>query len=130
VEGASLSECALKLNDLDIDHPSLLLKEPLRSINTVKSLLISGGPELALLPEDWLLRNCQTLEKIVVSNASHLQYLPQEMASLTSLQSLEISHANMLQELPNMPASLKNLGIDNCHSELMKRCKKNVGSDW
>ncbi|KAK3158006.1 hypothetical protein QOZ80_2AG0131620 [Eleusine coracana subsp. coracana] len=130
IEGAGISGCVLKLSELDVDHPSLLLKEPLRSITTVKKLRISGSPEPTILPEDWLLRNCQALEEIVLSNASHLRCLPQEMASLTSLWSLQISHGNMLQALPNMPASLTNLRIDNCHSELKKRCKRNVGHDW
>jgi hypothetical protein len=43
VEGADLCGCALELSKLDIDHPSILLKEPLRSISTVKGLRISGG---------------------------------------------------------------------------------------
>ncbi|RCV06490.1 hypothetical protein SETIT_1G166800v2 [Setaria italica] len=129
-ESADLSGCTLELCELDIDHSSLLLKEPLRSITTVKRLRISGGPELKLLPEEWLLRNCQALEEVVVDNASDLQCLPQEMASLTSLQSLQISHANLIQTLPDMPASLNNLRIHNCHSNLKKLCKKNVGPDW
>ena len=37
------------------------------------------------------MRNCQALEVIVVRDASHLQRLPQEIGSLTSLQSLQIS---------------------------------------
>ncbi|TVU29999.1 hypothetical protein EJB05_21599, partial [Eragrostis curvula] len=130
VEGADLSGCAIVLGELDIDHPSLLLKEPLQSITTVKKLRISGGPELTHLPEEWLLRNHQALEELVVSDASHLQRLPQEMARLTSLKSLQISQANMLQTLPDLPTSLSNLRIDNCHSELKKRCKNNVGCDW
>lgn len=130
VEGADLSGCALELGELEIDHPSILLKDPLRSITTVKMLRISGSPELTFLPEEWLLRNCQSLEKIEVDNASHLQRLPQEMASLTSLQSLRISHANLIQTLPDMPISLSNLWIHNCHSELKERYKKNVGPDW
>jgi len=37
-EGADLSGCALEISELDIDHPSLLLKEPLRSMAIVKRL--------------------------------------------------------------------------------------------
>jgi len=129
-EGADLSGCALEISELDIDHPSLLLKEPLRSMAIVKRLRISGGPELRLLPGEWLMRNCQALEVIVVRDASHLQRLPQEIGSLTSLQSLQISNANLIQMLPDMPASLSNLHINNCHTELKERYKKNVGSDW
>lgn len=65
-----------------------------------------------------------------MSEASHLQHLPQEIASLPSLKSLQISHAKMLQALPDMPSSLSSLRIDNCHSELKKRCKRDVGLDW
>ncbi|CAO2038293.1 unnamed protein product [Urochloa humidicola] len=129
-ESADLSACALELGELDIDHPSILLREPLRSITTVKRLQISGGPKLAVLPEEWLLRNCQVLEEIVVCNASHLRCLPEKMASLTSLRSLKISNANLIQMLPDMPASLSILCMDNCRSELKERCKKNVGPDW
>uniref|UniRef100_A0A0A9BJ38 Uncharacterized protein n=1 Tax=Arundo donax TaxID=35708 RepID=A0A0A9BJ38_ARUDO len=130
IEGADISGCALELSELDIDHPALLYKEPLQSITTVKRLRISGGPELTLLPEEWLLHNYQALEEIVVYDASHLQCLPQAMASLTSLQSLQISHANLIQALPDIPSSLSNLRMDNCHSELKKGYKKNVGPDW
>ena len=130
MEGADLSGCALELGELDIDHPSILLKEPLRSITTVKGLQIFGGPELTLLPEEWLLRNRQALQEIVVRDASHLQCLPQEMASLTSLRSLKISNANLIQMLPDMPASLSNLSMDNCHCKLKERCKRNVVPDW
>jgi len=76
------------------------------------------------------MRNCQALEEIVVRDASHLQRLPQEIASLTSLQSLQISNANLIQMLPDMPASLSNLRVNNCHTELKERYKKNVGPDW
>ena len=76
------------------------------------------------------MRNCQALEVIVVRDASHLQRLPQEIGSLTSLQSLQISNANLIQMLPDMPASLSNLHINNCHTGLKERYKKNVGSDW
>ncbi|RLM77994.1 disease resistance protein RGA2-like [Panicum miliaceum] len=130
VESADLSGCTLELRELDIDHPSLLLKDPLQSITSVKRFRISGGPELTLLPEEWLLRNCQALEEIVVTNASGLQCLPQEMASLISLESLQIFNANLIQTLPDMPASLSNLRIHNCHSNLKERYKKNGGPDW
>lgn len=130
VERTGLFGCTLELHELDVDHPSLLHKEPLGSITTVKKLRISGGPELTLLPEEWLLRNRQTLEDIEVANASDLQCLPQEMASLTSLQSLHISHANLIQTLPDMPTSLSNLRINSCHPNLKERYKKNVGPDW
>ncbi|CAN6238196.1 unnamed protein product [Urochloa humidicola] len=127
-EGADLSGCVLELGELDIDHPYILLKEPLRSITTVKGLRISGEP--SLLPEEWLLRNCRVLEEIVVFNASHLRCLPEEMASLTSLRSLKVSNANLIQMLPDMPASLSILHMDKCHPGLKKRCEKNVGPDW
>jgi hypothetical protein len=52
----------------------------------VETLRISG--ELTCLLEDWLQRNCQALEETVVSNASPLECLPEQMASLTSLRSL------------------------------------------
>ncbi|KAF8686240.1 hypothetical protein HU200_043624 [Digitaria exilis] len=44
VEHSDLFDCTLELHELDVDHPSLLLKEPLRSITTVKKLRVSGGP--------------------------------------------------------------------------------------
>jgi hypothetical protein len=83
VDSARLSECALELAELDIDHPSVLMKDLLWWITTVKTLQIFD--ELTCLPEDLLLRNCQALKEIVVSNASQLECLPKHMASLTSL---------------------------------------------
>ncbi|KAL5211917.1 hypothetical protein ABZP36_022764 [Zizania latifolia] len=129
-EDAGLSDLSLDLSELDIDHPSILLREPLRSITTIKSLQISGGPQLTHLPEEFLLQNSHALEKLTVSNASHLQCLPQEMTTLTSLQYMKIGNAILIQTLPDMPTSLTSLIINNCNSELKKRYQKDVGPDW
>uniref|UniRef100_A0A0E0K040 Uncharacterized protein n=1 Tax=Oryza punctata TaxID=4537 RepID=A0A0E0K040_ORYPU len=129
-EDVDSSGLSLNLSELDIDHPSILLREPLRSVTTIKRLQISGGPNLALLPEEYLLRNCHALEELVVTNASHLQCLPQAVTTLTSLQSLHIHNAVKIQTLPDMPASLTSLHIYGCSSEFKKRCQKHVGPDW
>lgn len=129
-EDADSSGLSLNLSELDIDHPSILLREPLRSVTTIKRLQISGGPNLALLPEEYLLHNCHALEELVLTNASHLQCLPQAVTTLTSLQSMHINNAVKIQTLPDMPASLTSLHIYGCSSELKKRCQKHVGHDW
>ncbi|XP_044985834.1 putative disease resistance protein RGA1 [Hordeum vulgare subsp. vulgare] len=117
------------LDELDIDNPSLLLSEPLRSISCVKKLRILGGPELAHLPEEWLLLN-GALKGLHVSDASRLICLPPQMARLSSIESLDISNAKLIRSLPDMPTSLMTLRINNCHSEFKKRCQKNKGVDW
>lgn len=117
------------LNELDIDNPSLLLSEPLRSISCVKKLRIAGGPELRHLPEEWLLQN-EALKELVVSDASHLICLPPQVARLSSIESFDISNVKLIRSLPDMPASLRTLRINNCHSELKQRCEKNKGLDW
>jgi hypothetical protein len=120
---------ALQLDELDIDNPSLLLSEPLRSISCVKKLRIVGGAELRHLPEEWLLQN-QALKELEVSDASHLICLAPQLASMSSIESFRISNAKLIQSLPAMPISLSYLQINNCHPELRKRCRKNNGLDW
>ncbi|XP_047064167.1 disease resistance protein RGA2-like [Lolium rigidum] len=120
---------ALKLDELDIDNPSLLLREPLRSISCVKKLRIVGGAELRHLPEEWLLQN-QALKELEVSDASHLICLAPQLANMSSMESFHISNAKLIQSLPGMPISLRYLQINNCHPELKKRCRKNGGPDW
>lgn len=129
VEWVDDSASFSSLDELDIDNPSLLLSEPLRSISCVKKLIIAGGPELRYLPEDWLLQN-EALKELKVSDAPHLICLPPQMASLSSVESFDISNAKLIRSLPDMPASLRNLRVNNCHSELKKRCQKNKGLDW
>jgi hypothetical protein len=124
-----LSSVALELDELDIDNPSLLLMEPLRSTSCVKKLRIVGGPELRHLPEEWLLQN-QALKELEVSNASHLICLAPQVASMSSIESFHISNAKLVQSLPEMSISLRSLRISNCHPELKKRCRKNNGLDW
>uniref|UniRef100_J3LD28 Uncharacterized protein n=1 Tax=Oryza brachyantha TaxID=4533 RepID=J3LD28_ORYBR len=129
-DDAGSSALPLDLSELDIDHPSILLREPLRSITTIKKFQISGGPELTLLPEEYLLRSRHTLDELVVTNASHLKCLPQQITNLTSLQSMHIQNAVNIQTLPDMPTSLTILHIYGCSSEFKKRYQKDVGPDW
>ena len=126
---ASLYSLAFELDELDIDTVSLLFREPLRNISSVKKLRIFGGPELRHLPEVWLLQN-QALKELEVSDASHLICLAPQLASMSSIESFHISNAKLIQSLPDMPISLRSLRINNCHPELKKRCRKSKGLDW
>lgn len=102
-----------KITDLKIDRDSLLLINPLRSLTFVETLCIGhvSGP----LPEDWLLQNGSSLERIEIYDAGSLHYIPESMASFTSLWKLQICKARKMKSLNNLPASLEELHICGCN---------------
>ncbi|XP_078165374.1 disease resistance protein RGA2-like [Carex rostrata] len=101
----------LKLSYLEIDHLSLILIEPLRSLISVRILKVSYCLGMETLPEQWFLQNSSTLEHLIILNASSLRSLPTTMARLTALERLEIADADLLEELPELPVSLRELFI-------------------
>ncbi|XP_020081597.1 putative disease resistance protein RGA3 [Ananas comosus] len=129
-KNALLMDCFLKNGDLYIDHPALLLMEPLRSLSSVSTLIFSDASGLTSLPEEWLLQNHAALKHLLVKNASSLQSLPQSMTKLCSLEFLQVRNANLIRSLPDLPTSLSSLHITGCHPVLEERCQENVGLDW
>ncbi|CAN6242062.1 unnamed protein product, partial [Urochloa humidicola] len=117
-----------KLKKLRISSPFLLQWELLRRVNSVTHLTIDKSHRC--LPEEWLMQNRNHLKHLGVLNATHLEFLPSTMASLTSLETLSIHRAALLQSLPELPASLEALQIFECHPVLERRCRKRKGSDW
>uniref|UniRef100_A0A0D3FUY1 Uncharacterized protein n=1 Tax=Oryza barthii TaxID=65489 RepID=A0A0D3FUY1_9ORYZ len=116
-----------RLENLRISSPFVLQWFPLRSVTSVTNMTINS---CRCLPEEWLMQNCNHLQRIGVRDASHLEFLPSIMASLTSLESLQFSRAMLIQSLPELPSSLRRLQILGCNPVLMRRCRKSRGRDW
>ncbi|KAI0514034.1 hypothetical protein KFK09_010068 [Dendrobium nobile] len=153
-EVETINNCHLMLSNLWISDPSVLLMEPLRSIASLKWLIISGNDEVVSFPneaEQWFLKVRSSLSELRFSSLKSLESLPSSLESLSSLQNLSIygipmlrelpslpssleylyiSNVPMLRELPNLPPSLKNLEIYwKCHPVLKERYREDGGSD-
>ncbi|PKU61941.1 putative disease resistance RPP13-like protein 1 [Dendrobium catenatum] len=131
-EVETINNCHLMLNLLCISHPSVLLMEPLRSIASLKNLMIRKNDEVVSFPnevEQWFLTVRSSLSELRIRWLTSLQSLPSTFESLSSLQYLHIEDVPMLRELPNLPPSLERLIIRRCHPELKERYGEDGGSD-
>ncbi|KAI0503719.1 hypothetical protein KFK09_014658 [Dendrobium nobile] len=131
-EVETTNNCQLILSDLWISDPSVLLMEPMRSIASLKTLIIEDNDEVVSFPneaEQWFLTVRSSLSYLYINIFKSLQSLPSTFESLSSLQHLYISRIPMLRELPNLPPSLKTLSISRCHPELKERYGEDGGSD-
>ncbi|KAI0503691.1 hypothetical protein KFK09_014628 [Dendrobium nobile] len=131
-EVETTNNCQLMLNDLCINDPSVLLKEPLRSIASLKELIIRDNDEVVSFPneaEQWFLTVRSYLSHLHIFKLKSLQSLPSTFESLSSLQDLFLWGVTMLRELPNLPPSLERLEIVGCHPELKERYGEDGGSD-
>ncbi|KAI0502317.1 hypothetical protein KFK09_017264 [Dendrobium nobile] len=132
-EMQSTNNCHLILSCLSISDPSVLLMEPLRSIDSLEMLSIMENDELVSFPneaEQWFLRVGSSLSNLEFAKLESLQSFPSSLESLSSLQILSFCAVLMLRELPNLPPSLKTLRIWGCHPELKERYRRIAGSDW
>ncbi|KAI0503614.1 hypothetical protein KFK09_014548 [Dendrobium nobile] len=130
-EVETTNNCYLILRELWSDL-SVLLMEPLRSIASLKALVILENDEVVSFSnevEQWFLTVRSSLSELEISNLKSLQSLPSTIESLSSLQYLHISDVPMLRELPNLPPSLERLYIERCHPELKERYGEDGGSD-
>ncbi|KAI0529656.1 hypothetical protein KFK09_002210 [Dendrobium nobile] len=132
-EVETTNNCPLILDYLCISDPSVLLMEPLRSIASLKTLIIENNDELVSFPneaEQWFLKVRSSLSVLNFRYLASLDSLPSFLESLSSLQNLNIGKVPMLRELPNLPPSLESLSIwGKCHPELKERYRKDGGSD-
>ncbi|KAH0461879.1 hypothetical protein IEQ34_009454 [Dendrobium chrysotoxum] len=131
-EVETTNNCHLILNNLWISDPLVLLMEPLRSIASLKLLIIMDNDELVSFPneaEQWFLKVRSSLSELHFRKLKSLQSLPSSLESLYSLQILLINDVPMLRELPNLPPSFKSLMISSCHLELFERYREDGGSD-
>ncbi|XP_028551806.1 putative disease resistance protein RGA4 [Dendrobium catenatum] len=131
-EMQTTNNCHLMLSDLEISDPSVLLMEPLRSIASLKELIIAVNGEVVSFPneaEQWFLNVRSSLSELYFVNLKSLESLPSSLESLSSLQLLQIVNVPMLRELPNLPTSLKSLACGMCHPDLKERYREDGGSD-
>ncbi|XP_028547398.1 putative disease resistance protein RGA3, partial [Dendrobium catenatum] len=111
-EVETTNNCHLMLSDLTISDPSVLLMEPLRSIASLKMLIISDNDEVVSFPnelEQWFLKVRSSLSRLEFSSLKSLQSLPSSLESLSSLQDLAFSCLKSLQSLPSSLESLSSL---------------------
>ncbi|XP_028550829.1 putative disease resistance protein RGA4 [Dendrobium catenatum] len=127
------NNCHLMLSVLEISDPSVLLMEPLRSIASLKKLIIENNDELVSFTneaEQWFLKVRSSLSELRFSDLKSLQSLPSSLESLFSLKKLYIGYdVPMLRELPNLPSSLEYLYIWGCHPELKELYREDGGFD-
>ncbi|KAK8458476.1 hypothetical protein SEVIR_3G385300v4 [Setaria viridis] len=118
-----------QIKSIRIDHPSLLLVEPVRSLCPTYRLDIEDGSEMLDAIEPWLLRNCTSLQILCISKVN-LESLPLSISELSSLETLRLHNSDQLRSLPNVPSSLQTLFIQKCHSELRKKASERGSLEW
>ncbi|TVU30437.1 hypothetical protein EJB05_22061, partial [Eragrostis curvula] len=67
---------SLHVDYLEVDIPSVLNIDPLKSLCRTKGLVIGCGRQMESLPEQWLLQNNRHLQSLKVQGASLLESLP------------------------------------------------------
>ncbi|PAN16376.1 hypothetical protein PAHAL_3G056100 [Panicum hallii] len=125
-----VSRNSLQIDRLEIDVPSLLLVEPLKSLCQTQKLYIEDASKTERLPEQWLLQNHSSIQYLMIHKAESLESLPLSMQDLSSLEQLNLFGAGQLRSLPNFPSSLQYLGIDECDSELEEKSRENGNPEW
>lgn len=126
IEELPKNSVSMALDWLDIDHPELLLVEPLRNLHLTKSVEIRGSHSMTTFPEQWLMRNGASLRSLGLygSTLRSVETLPDSLRSLPSLRILALHNANKLSRLPELPRSLEILEIYQCSEELAGRLKE------
>ncbi|WVZ94619.1 hypothetical protein U9M48_040488 [Paspalum notatum var. saurae] len=119
----------LQIYKITIDHPSLLLVEPLRSLCQTQWLDIRDEPEMLNVVGPWLLQNCTSLRYFDIS-VPNLELLPPSIRELSSLRTLRLYSSNQLRSLSNLPSSLESLHIFDCLPELQKKVTQHGSLEW
>ncbi|KAG2603797.1 putative disease resistance protein RGA3 isoform X1 [Panicum virgatum] len=121
---------SLHVDYLEVDIPSVLTIDPLKSLYHTKGLVIGGGRQMQSLPEQWLLQNRRKLESLRVQGASFLESLPVGMRDLTALNYLLLSGAEKLRSLVDLPSTLRSLDIMGCCPELETNIREKNSHEW
>ncbi|CAL5066251.1 unnamed protein product [Urochloa decumbens] len=121
---------SLQIHSLGIDLPSLLLVEPLKSLQHTQSLSIQDASAMDSLPEQWLLQNSASLRYLDIHSAKSLELLPSRMQDLSALEMLTLFSTEQLRTLPCLPSSLQKLCIWGCNTELEAKCTENGSPEW
>jgi Leucine-rich repeat (LRR) protein len=118
-----------QIETIYIDHSSLLLVEPVKSLCRTRRLTILDGSEMLDVIEPWLLRNCASLQYLDIFKVN-LESLPVNISELSSLESLRLYGSDQLRSLPNLPSSLQRLYIGKCHPELREKATERGSLEW
>ncbi|CAO2187721.1 unnamed protein product [Urochloa humidicola] len=121
---------SLHVDYLEVDIPSVLNLDPLKSLCHTKGLVIGGGRQMESLPEQWLLQNHRQLQSLRVQGACSLESLPLGMRDLTALNSLILSGAEKLRSLVDLPSTLQSLHVMGCCPELEINIREKHSAEW
>jgi hypothetical protein len=121
-------EKSLKVSLLNIDNQSILSTEQLRQVSSVQTVEIVQAS--ASLPEQLFLQSSATLQKILISNANSLLFVPLSIASLNCLQVLMICEASNLELLPDLPISTESAHFCGCHPALEQHYNNSSDLVW
>jgi hypothetical protein len=119
----------MQIEEIYIDHSSLLLVEPVKSLCPTRHLIIQDGSEMLDVIEPWLLQNCTSLQHLHIHRVN-LESLPVNISELSSLEWLHLYGSDQLRSLPNLPSSLRALYIQTCHPELRKKATERGSLEW
>ncbi|KAL6844588.1 hypothetical protein ACP4OV_025247 [Aristida adscensionis] len=116
-ESVQLKGCALVIDKLIIDHHSLLLVDPLRSLCFTTELIVQDGSSVEHVPEQWLLQNVASLKSINIWGAVSLESMPPSMRALPPEELGEF----LLQSVPTLPSSMWKLDVLRSDISLRRR---------
>ncbi|GJN13560.1 hypothetical protein PR202_gb00277 [Eleusine coracana subsp. coracana] len=129
-ESLVASASSLLIDYLEVDLPSILNIEPLKSLRHTKGLIIRDGTQMECLPEQWLLQNHKELQSLKALSANSLESLPVCMKELRSLNFLLLSGAEKLRSLSDLPSSLHWLPVMGCCPELETNVRVKDSPEW
>ncbi|KAK3139542.1 hypothetical protein QOZ80_5AG0384930 [Eleusine coracana subsp. coracana] len=129
-ESLVASASSLLIDYLEVDLPSILNIEPLKSLCHTKGLIIRDGTQMECLPEQWLLQNHKELQSLKVLSANSLESLPVCMKELRSLNFLLLSGAEKLRSLSDLPSSLQWLHVMGCCPDLETNVRVKDSLEW
>ncbi|KAJ3694733.1 hypothetical protein LUZ60_000110 [Juncus effusus] len=129
----SINQAAFKISpshieNLMLDHQSLLNLEQLKNLTYVKKLVL--GCSFTPLPDQWFLQNRNTLENIDIHDASSLQFISSSFQSLEFLKRLMIFNAPLIVSLPDLPITLEEVHICGCHVALIEEYRNGMDFVW
>ncbi|KAJ3694765.1 hypothetical protein LUZ60_000142 [Juncus effusus] len=120
----------LCLEDLFIDHCSLLLIKPIKSHCCTKKLNISKKCEEIFLPKEWLIQNRAILKEMEIDDASALETVPPSLVEFKSMEKLKLNQASQIKSFANLPSSLSDLIMTGCSEAVKEMYRKDTGSNW
>ncbi|KAJ0962555.1 hypothetical protein J5N97_027677 [Dioscorea zingiberensis] len=124
-----MSSLHLAVDNLSL-LPVLLSRKGLESLTHLSVARSSQNTAFTREQEEWFqFQYLPSLHTLMFYWCERLPSLPSNLTSLTCLKSLCITHCPQVSSLPSLPMSLEFLTMEECHPELVQRCREG-GLDW